>query len=163
MYREKPERGYDDSKPVTAKCCRALLPSDKVNVNYIATSTILMAPAHWRGNVCRAAKWDGKGEITRCVKRLRNKESVIEATNKHYSALFRIALIDSFYDAFSIPQSFSAPCDFTLRAAADKISVTVTLNVNLNRWANHYTALDLRTLMEIEIAVNLSIRRISTD
>jgi len=28
--------------------------------------------------------------------------------------LFRIALIDYFYDAFSIPQSFS-PCDFILR------------------------------------------------
>ena len=36
--RKKPERGRDGPKLVTAKCC-ALLPSDKVNVNYIATST----------------------------------------------------------------------------------------------------------------------------
>ena len=40
MYiREKSERGHDGPKPVSAKCCRALLPSDKVDVNYIATFT----------------------------------------------------------------------------------------------------------------------------
>ena len=32
--REKPERGHDDSKPVTAKCCCALLPFNKVDVLY---------------------------------------------------------------------------------------------------------------------------------
>jgi len=42
-----------------------------------------------------------------------------------------------------------------LRAAADKISVTVTLSVNLSQWASQDSALDLRTLTEIEIAVNL--------
>jgi len=36
---ETPERGHNGPKPVTAKCYRALLFSDKVNVNYIATST----------------------------------------------------------------------------------------------------------------------------
>jgi len=35
------KRGHNDPKPVTAKCCRALLPSNKVDVNYIATSTCL--------------------------------------------------------------------------------------------------------------------------
>jgi len=40
--REKPERGHDGSKPVTAKCCRALLSFNKVDVNYIATSTFLV-------------------------------------------------------------------------------------------------------------------------
>jgi len=33
--------------------------------------------------------------------------------------------------------------------------------VNLSRWINQNTALDLRTLTEIEIAVNLSIKQIS--
>ena len=41
MDREKLERGHDGPKPVTAKCCHALLPSDKVDVNYIATSIFL--------------------------------------------------------------------------------------------------------------------------
>jgi len=45
-------------------------------------------------------------EITRCGKGLRNRECVIETTNQRYSALFRIALIGYFNDAFSIPQSF---------------------------------------------------------
>ena len=39
--RKKPERGHDGPRPVTAKCCRALLLSDNMNVNYIATSTFL--------------------------------------------------------------------------------------------------------------------------
>ena len=34
--------------------------------------------------------------------------------------------------------------------------------MNLSRWANQDTALDLCTLMEIEMTVNLSIRRVST-
>ena len=39
-------------------------------------------------------------------------------------------------------------------AAADKISVTVTLSVNLSQWVSQDSALDLCTLTEI--AVNLS-------
>jgi len=42
MNSEKPERGYDGLEPVTAKCCRTPLPSDKVDVNYIVTPTFLM-------------------------------------------------------------------------------------------------------------------------
>ncbi|XP_018406997.1 PREDICTED: uncharacterized protein LOC108783047 isoform X1 [Cyphomyrmex costatus] len=38
---KKPERGHDGLKPVTAKCCRALLPSEEVDVNYMPRSTIL--------------------------------------------------------------------------------------------------------------------------
>ena len=33
--------------------------------------------------------------------------------------------------------------------------------MNLSRWANQDTALDLRTITEIEIAINLSVRRVS--
>jgi len=42
VTREKPERGHDGPKPVIAKCCRALLPSDKMDIKYIATYTFLM-------------------------------------------------------------------------------------------------------------------------
>jgi len=37
--KEKPKRGHDGPKPVTAKCCRALLSSDKVDVPNIALSS----------------------------------------------------------------------------------------------------------------------------
>ena len=37
---------------------------------------------------------------------VRNRKCVIQATNQHYSALFRIALI-GYFTAFSIPQPFS--------------------------------------------------------
>ena len=33
--REKSERGHNGPKPVTANCCRALPPSEEVDVNYI--------------------------------------------------------------------------------------------------------------------------------
>ena len=39
--REKPEKRHEGPKSITAKYCRALLSSDKVDVNYIATSTFL--------------------------------------------------------------------------------------------------------------------------
>jgi len=38
--REKPKRGHNP-QPVTAKCCRALLLSDKMEINYTTTSTFL--------------------------------------------------------------------------------------------------------------------------
>jgi len=37
----RPERRHDVPKPVTVKCCRALQPSDKVDVNYVTTFTFL--------------------------------------------------------------------------------------------------------------------------
>jgi len=44
--RKIPERGHDGPKLVTAKCCHALLPSDKVDVNYIAISISSFLKVH---------------------------------------------------------------------------------------------------------------------
>ena len=41
MTKEKLEREHDGLISVIAKCFRALLPSDKVDVNYVAKSTFL--------------------------------------------------------------------------------------------------------------------------
>jgi len=42
VTRDKLERGHDSPKSVIAKCCCALLLSDKEDINYITTSTFLL-------------------------------------------------------------------------------------------------------------------------
>ena len=49
---------------------------------------------------------------------VRHRGCVMETTNQSYSANAKIALIGCLHDAFSMPQLYSAPCDFSLKGVA---------------------------------------------